>query len=174
MYDLQEVCLPENYSLTGEEMKKDTQNILNNVVLYTEIVELNRHVKEKIKWILQESGGEKQVSDILRMLTRDVKASGVCAIKKDCTEMRLGVYHSDVYTIRPDKSNVKVYCDMNTDGGGWTDNDQDSGADCVGAFGPWTMGHGHKHISNYIIDVKNREVTLLGHRDLSCGRFILF
>ncbi|XP_071141356.1 fibrinogen-like protein A isoform X2 [Mytilus edulis] len=120
MYELQEKCLPANHSLTAEDIKKDTQNILNHVVLYEEIVKLNKQVKEKIKWIIKESGNEKQVSDILRMLTRDVKASGVCAIKKDCTELRDDVSTSDVYLIRPAKSEVKVYCDMTTDGGGWT------------------------------------------------------
>ncbi|CAC5414743.1 Fibrinogen-like protein A,Ryncolin-4,Angiopoietin-related protein 1,Ficolin-3,Ficolin-1-B,Techylectin-5A,Ficolin-2,Ryncolin-1,Tenascin-R,Fibrinogen-like protein 1,Tenascin-N,Ryncolin-3,Tenascin,Fibroleukin,Fibrinogen C domain-containing protein 1,Fibrinogen gamma chain,Ryncolin-2,Techylectin-5B,Angiopoietin-related protein 2,Microfibril-associated glycoprotein 4,Fibrinogen alpha chain,Ficolin-1-A,Ficolin-1,Angiopoietin-4 [Mytilus coruscus] len=122
MYEVQEKCLPANHSLTAEDIKRDTQNILNNVVLYKEIVELNKQVKDKIKWILKESGDEKHVSEILRMLTRDVKASGVCAIKtaKDCTDLLKYISHSDVYMIYPNKHEVKVYCDMTTDGGGWT------------------------------------------------------
>lgn len=121
MYELQEKCLPANHSLTAEDIKKDTQNILNNVIVYEEIVELNKQIKEKIKWILKESDGEKQFSEILRMLTMDVKASGICSMKtEDCTELRKYILPSGVYTIYPDKYGVKGYCDMTTDGGGWT------------------------------------------------------
>lgn len=51
-----------------------------------------------------------------------IKASGVCAIKtaKDCSRLPIHISLSGVYSIYPDTSDVKVYCDMNTDGGRWT------------------------------------------------------
>ncbi|XP_076084687.1 fibrinogen C domain-containing protein 1-A-like isoform X3 [Mytilus galloprovincialis] len=122
MYELQETCLPENHNISENDIKKDTQNILNKMEVYKEIVQMKGKLKEDIKLILTEDGGKKQVSEILRMLTRDVKASGVCAIQtaKDCSELQKYISHSDVYPIYPDTSEVKVYCDMTTDGGGWT------------------------------------------------------
>lgn len=38
----------------------------------------------------------------------------------DCSELPKYISLSGVYTIYPDKSEVKVYCDMSTDGGRWT------------------------------------------------------
>ncbi|XP_076084686.1 fibrinogen C domain-containing protein 1-A-like isoform X2 [Mytilus galloprovincialis] len=122
MYELQETCLPENHNISENDIKKDTQNILNKMEVYKEIVQMKGKLKEDIKLILTESGGEKQVSEMLRMLTRDVKASGVCTMQtaKDCSELQKYISHSDVYPIYPDESEAKVYCDMTTDGGGWT------------------------------------------------------
>ncbi|CAG2253962.1 unnamed protein product [Mytilus edulis] len=132
MYELQEKCLPANHSLTAEDIKKDTQNILNNVIVYEEIVKLNKQIKEKIKWIL--------------------KAAGICSMKtEDCTELRKYMLPSGVYTIYPDKYEIKAYCDMKTDGGGDAmayhnemkfsttdqDNDQYSGGKCADSYGPW-------------------------------------
>ncbi|VDI73471.1 Hypothetical predicted protein [Mytilus galloprovincialis] len=124
MYELQEKCLPDNQDLSTKELKTDTQNILNNVVLFNEIVQLNEQVIDGIKGILKlkESGGEQLVTRLLKMLTKDVKTSGVCAIKtaKDCSRLPIHISLSGVYSIYPDTSEVKVYCDMNTDGGRWT------------------------------------------------------
>ena len=38
----------------------------------------------------------------------------------DCDEIYKGVKQSGVYTIYPTTAPVKVYCDMDTDGGKWT------------------------------------------------------
>ncbi|XP_063405608.1 fibrinogen-like protein A [Mytilus trossulus] len=96
---------------------------------------------------------------MLRMLTRDVKTSGVCKMTTatDCTELQKYISHSDVYPIYPDKSEVKVYCDMTTDGGGWTIiqrrldgtvNFQRSWKDCENGFGNVDSEYwlGNKHI----------------------------
>ncbi|CAG2192653.1 unnamed protein product [Mytilus edulis] len=139
-----------------------------DVELFNEIVDLNEQVIDGIKNILKlkESRGEQIVTRLLRMLTMDVKSSGVCAKSaKDCSELQKlfsGIL-SGVYTIYRDESEVKVYCDMTTDGGGWTvsfrlmiikvcdsmayhngmkfsstdqDNDESSGH-CVDSHGPW-------------------------------------
>ncbi|XP_071142637.1 fibrinogen-like protein 1 [Mytilus edulis] len=123
MYKLQGKCLPGDSDITAEDLKRDTQNILNKMVQLREIVKLNEQVMEEIKWILKlnESGGELLVSRLLIMLTRDVETSGICGTKiaKDCTQLQRYVSHSGVYSINPDQK-VKVYCDMATDGGGWT------------------------------------------------------
>lgn len=41
-------------------------------------------------------------------------------LAKDCTGLRKYKSESGVYKIYPNKSEVKVYCDMTTDAGGWT------------------------------------------------------
>ncbi|CAC5373478.1 Fibrinogen-like protein A,Ryncolin-4,Angiopoietin-related protein 7,Angiopoietin-related protein 1,Ficolin-1-B,Techylectin-5A,Ficolin-2,Ryncolin-1,Tenascin-R,Fibrinogen-like protein 1,Fibrinogen C domain-containing protein 1-A,Tenascin-N,Ryncolin-3,Tenascin,Fibroleukin,Fibrinogen C domain-containing protein 1,Ryncolin-2,Techylectin-5B,Angiopoietin-2,Angiopoietin-related protein 2,Microfibril-associated glycoprotein 4,Ficolin-1,Fibrinogen C domain-containing protein 1-B [Mytilus coruscus] len=90
------ICFIEKNYKTAQELKKDTQTILSK------------------------SRGEKQLSRILRLMKQDVK--GICGIKlaKDCTELKKYKSYSGVYKIYPDKSEVKVYCDMKTDAGGWT------------------------------------------------------
>ncbi|CAG2192651.1 unnamed protein product [Mytilus edulis] len=124
MYELQEKCLHDNQDISTKQLKTDTQNILKNVVLFNEIVQLNEQVIDGIKGILKlkESGGKQLVTRLLKMLTKDVKTSGVCAIKtaKDCSRLPIHISLSAVYSIYPDTSEVKVYCDMNTDGGRWT------------------------------------------------------
>ncbi|CAG2247512.1 unnamed protein product [Mytilus edulis] len=103
---------------------KDILYELQDVVLFKEIVQLNEQVIDGIKGILKlkESGGKQLVTRLLKMLTKDVKTSGVCAIKtaKDCSRLPIHISLSAVYSIYPDTSEVKVYCDMNTDGGRWT------------------------------------------------------
>lgn len=40
---------------------------------------------------------------------------------KDCNDLKGTMYHSGVYHIYPSGApGYKVYCDMDTDGGGWT------------------------------------------------------
>ncbi|XP_052086283.1 fibrinogen-like protein A isoform X5 [Mytilus californianus] len=120
LLELQGICLTERNDKTAKELKRDTQTILSNMAVYKDIVKLNAQLKTEIKWILKESRGEKQVSRILRLIKQDVK--GICGMKltKDCTELKKYKSESGVYKIYPDKSEVKVYCDMTTDAGGWT------------------------------------------------------
>ncbi|VDI46720.1 Hypothetical predicted protein, partial [Mytilus galloprovincialis] len=89
IYKYVEICLPENHNISGKDIKKDTQNILNRMYYSQQL----------------QSG-----------------ASGVCTMQtaKDCSELQKYISHSDVYPIYPDESEAKVYCDMTTDGGGWT------------------------------------------------------
>lgn len=120
--ELQGICLPENNNRTTEEIIQDTQKILNNMVMYKDIVKLNKQLQDEIQWIIKESADEQLVSRILRLMKRDAK--GICEkqIAKDCTELQKYALVSGVYKIYPNTNfcDVDVYCDMTTDGGGWT------------------------------------------------------
>ncbi|CAC5362615.1 Fibrinogen-like protein A,Ryncolin-4,Fibrinogen C domain-containing protein 1-A,Angiopoietin-2,Microfibril-associated glycoprotein 4,Angiopoietin-related protein 7,Ficolin-2,Tenascin,Fibrinogen C domain-containing protein 1-B,Fibrinogen C domain-containing protein 1 [Mytilus coruscus] len=119
LHDLQGICLHENEYRDVTQLKKDTQSILKNMAVYKDIVKMNKQLKDDIKWIIEESRGEKEVARIIRLLKHEVK--GICGRNKDCTEIKKSKTTSGVYQIFPDKAKgVKAYCDMDTDGGGWT------------------------------------------------------
>ncbi|XP_063405957.1 uncharacterized protein LOC134689922 [Mytilus trossulus] len=120
LQELQGICLQENHQKSAKDIKKDTQSIINNMAVYKDIVKLTGQLKNDLMWILRESHGEKQVDRLLGLLKLDVK--GTCGEKetKDCTRLKTSKSQSGVYDIEIGKSEVKVYCDMTTDGGGWT------------------------------------------------------
>ncbi|XP_076084910.1 fibrinogen-like protein A [Mytilus galloprovincialis] len=120
LHELQGICLHENEDRDVTQLKKDTQSILKNMAVYKDVVKMNKQLKNDIKWILEESRGEKEISRIVRMLKHEVK--GICeGSAKDCAEIKKYKATSGVYQIFPTKTEgVKAYCDMDTDGGGWT------------------------------------------------------
>ncbi|XP_076084355.1 fibrinogen-like protein A isoform X1 [Mytilus galloprovincialis] len=120
LHELQGICLPENHYKSAKDIKKDTQTIVNNMAVYKDIIKLTGQLKNDLKWILRESHGEKQVDRLPGLLKLDVKETCVEKITKDCTELKKWKVQSGVYKIQIGKSEVKVFCDMTTDGGGWT------------------------------------------------------
>ncbi|VDH98910.1 Hypothetical predicted protein [Mytilus galloprovincialis] len=114
--EFQGICLPDTSTTTATTIKKDTQKIVNNVVMYKDIVKLNKQLKDDVQWIIKESGDEQLLFRLLKLIKRDAKDT--CEEDKfDCTELRKYKLVSGVYKIYPD---LNVYCDMTTDGGGWT------------------------------------------------------
>ncbi|XP_052077181.1 fibrinogen-like protein A isoform X2 [Mytilus californianus] len=101
-------------------MKKDSQVLLKNMAIYKDVVKTNKQLKNDITWILEETRGEKKFSRIVSLLKNDFK--GTCAKPaKDCTEHEKYNKKSGVYNISPGNSKyLEVYCDMTTDGGGWS------------------------------------------------------
>ncbi|XP_063416245.1 fibrinogen-like protein A [Mytilus trossulus] len=117
--ELQGVCLHGNQRETVQELKKDTRVLLKNMAIYKDVVKMNKQLKNDIKWILEETRGEKEISRIVSLLKNDFK--GICAKPaKDCTELKKYNEKSGIYKISQGNSVLKVYCDMTTDGGGWS------------------------------------------------------
>ncbi|VDI77825.1 Hypothetical predicted protein [Mytilus galloprovincialis] len=158
LHELQGICLHENEDRDVAQLKKDTQAILKNMAVYKDVVKMNKQLKDDIKWILEESRDEKDISRIIRLLKHEVK--GICVRSaKDCAEIKKHKATSGVYQIFPKKTEgVKAYCDMDTEGGGWTiiqkrfDNSvnfQRTWTECENGFGnvnrEYWLGNRHIH-----------------------------
>ncbi|XP_076084913.1 fibrinogen-like protein A isoform X3 [Mytilus galloprovincialis] len=145
LHELQGICLHDNEDRDVAQLKKDTQAILKNMAVYKDVVKMNKQLKDDIKWILEESRDEKDISRIIRLLTNEVK--GICVRSaKDCTEIKKHKATSGVYQIFPKKTEgVKAYCDMDTEGGGWTR----TWTECENGFGnvnrEYWLGNRHIH-----------------------------
>ncbi|VDI14343.1 Hypothetical predicted protein [Mytilus galloprovincialis] len=104
-----------------EDGRVDTiWNELQDMAKYKDVVKMNKQLKKDIEWILEETQGEKEISRIIRLLKNDFKET-CTKTAKDCTELQKYNEKSGVYRISPGNSkNLDVYCDMTTDGGGWS------------------------------------------------------
>ncbi|CAG2213905.1 Tenascin-R,Ryncolin-2,Ryncolin-1,Fibrinogen C domain-containing protein 1-A,Tenascin-N,Ficolin-2,Tenascin,Microfibril-associated glycoprotein 4,Ficolin-1,Fibrinogen-like protein A,Ryncolin-3,Ryncolin-4 [Mytilus edulis] len=121
MQELQDICIHSNRHQTVKELKKDTQNILEDIEAYKDVVKFNTKLRKEIKWIIEESKGERETRRIFGLLKQDTK--GICspiAKYKDCTELKKKTkkkLNDGVYKIYPWGDNpVQAYCDMTTDG----------------------------------------------------------
>ncbi|CAG2192812.1 TN [Mytilus edulis] len=80
-------------------------------------------LRKELKWIIEETKGQRETSRIVDLIKKGVR--DVCVSKnmkkyRDCSEISSERQESGIYTIYPEKSKgIKVYCEM-TDGKGWT------------------------------------------------------
>ncbi|XP_052083629.1 fibrinogen C domain-containing protein 1-like [Mytilus californianus] len=122
LYILQGECT-HNSEKSLKGMLIDTQAIINNIGVYNEVVKKKKELRNKIKLLVEESKGQNYISRIVKLLKRN--AGSTCESQRviDCSAFKGQHKKSGVYTIFPQKSKsdkLEVYCDMKTDGGGWT------------------------------------------------------
>ncbi|CAG2210398.1 unnamed protein product [Mytilus edulis] len=131
LHELQGICLQENELRDVTQLKKDTQSILKSMAVYKDVVKMNKQLKDDIKWILEESRGEKEVSRIIIQKRYD----GSVNFQRSWTEYENGFgkvkgeywlgdslkYHNGMKFSAVDR-----------------DNDEHSGNNaCVKLYGPW-------------------------------------
>ncbi|XP_076076513.1 fibrinogen-like protein A isoform X1 [Mytilus galloprovincialis] len=120
---LQGICVHENPDQTVKQLLKDTDIILKNIDVYKEVVKKNKMLRKELKWIIEETKGQRETSRIVDLIKKGVR--DVCVSKnmkkyRDCSEISSERQESGIYTIYPEKTKgIKVYCEM-TDGKGWT------------------------------------------------------
>ncbi|XP_035684227.1 ficolin-2-like [Branchiostoma floridae] len=114
------VVLTGHLQIDIEELRNrtDAQFTVSIVALETTVQQLHATVEDQIIIIQQQGTAIQQMQTLLGQM------SGKLNGPRDCMELlTTGHDTSGVYTIYPDgggKSPVHVYCDMDTDGGGWT------------------------------------------------------
>ncbi|XP_033127699.1 fibrinogen C domain-containing protein 1-like [Anneissia japonica] len=111
------------------------------------------------------------LSSVLKVFVNQGQTKVIFKRPKDCTDHLLnGVTQSDVYIIYPDDcgSPFEVYCDMTTDGGGWTvfQRRQDGMETFYRGFGSYRRGFG-KLLGEFWLGLdKIRRLTLLDEYEL--------
>ncbi|XP_052087284.1 ficolin-1-like isoform X2 [Mytilus californianus] len=107
--------------LSVEDSRIDElMSILQDIDVYKEVVKKNKLLRKELKWIIEESKGQRETSRIVDLIKKGVRDVCVSKTYRDCSEMNSKSRGSGIYTIYPEKSKgIKVYCDM-TDGKGWT------------------------------------------------------
>ncbi|CAC5423047.1 Fibrinogen-like protein 1,Fibrinogen-like protein A,Tenascin,Ryncolin-2,Ryncolin-4,Techylectin-5A,Tenascin-N, Angiopoietin-related protein 7,Ficolin-2,Ryncolin-1,Tenascin-R,Ryncolin-3,Ficolin-1 [Mytilus coruscus] len=166
--ELQGICLHGNPRGTVQELKKDTQVLLKNMAIYKDFVKMNKQLKKDIIWILEETRGEKEISRIVNLLKNDFK--GTCEKPvKDCTELKKYNKQSGVYKISHGNSkDLKVYCDMTTDGGGWSiiQRHQDSTVDFQRTWAEYENGFGNVESDYWLGNKHIHHMTSSGKYEL--------
>ncbi|XP_078604541.1 microfibril-associated glycoprotein 4-like isoform X2 [Branchiostoma floridae x Branchiostoma japonicum] len=114
------VVLTGHLQIDIEELRNrtDAQFTASIVALETTVQQLHATVEDQVIIIQQQGTAIQQMQTLLGQMSDKLNGP------RDCMELlTTGHDTSGVYTIYPDgggKSPVHVYCDMDTDGGGWT------------------------------------------------------